>query len=68
MSGVYWGASRDSQYSEMRRGIGASGGIGCLLGGVGTIWGVKGVSGHVRGVRGVLGLAQTLGTQGPEGV
>ena len=32
MSGVYWGAGRDSRYSGARRGIGASGGIQGSLG------------------------------------
>ena len=36
------------------------GGVGVL----GPVWGDRGVG----GVRGVLGLAVTLGTQGPEGV
>ena len=67
VSGVYFGASRDSRYSGTRRGIGASGGIGASKG-VGAILGCQGESGGV-GMSGVYwGLAGTLGTQGPEGV
>ena len=56
---VYWGASSDSRYSETRRGIGTSGGIG----------GPRGCEGNVLGVSGMYwGLVGTLGTQGPEGV
>ena len=52
---MYWGTDRDSRYSGARRGIGASGGIGRLLGGVGGC--VRCVMGHqgCRGVRAVLG-------------
>ena len=59
MSGVYWGAGKDSKYSGARRGIGASGTPrGCRE----PFGGVR----EVRGIRGVLGLAETLGTQRPE--
>ena len=64
MSGVYWGAGRDSRYSGTRRGIGACGALGaCRDVGV-----VLGVSGDVRGVRVYLGPAGTPCTQGPEGI
>ena len=38
MSGVYWGADRDSRYSGARRGIG----------GIGGSWGCRGLFGGVR--------------------
>ena len=50
-------------YSGTRRGIGASGTLGAPRG-VGAIWGHQGVG----GLRLYWGLAETLGTQGPEGV
>ena len=57
---VYWGAGRDSRYSEARRGIGASGALGAPRG-VGAILGCQGASGSIGGVRGVLRVATGLG-------
>ena len=64
MSEVYWGLQGLSVLRG-QKGIGASGGIGWLLVGVGGHFGVS--SGE--GVSKVYwGLAGTLSTQGPEGV
>ena len=56
------GASRDSRYSGARRGIG----------GIRKYWGAARGAGAIMGaswgIRGVLGLAETVGTQGPDGV
>ena len=52
------GAGRDFMYLGARRGIGASGGIGEFLGGVG---GHFGVSVGIRGCQGCIGVASGLG-------
>ena len=51
LSGVYWGAGRDSRYAGARKGYRALGApMGCR--------GPFGVSGVVGGVRGVLGAGR----------
>ena len=66
--GVYWDASNDSRYSGTRKHIGASGDSKGMQGYRKSVWGCQGVSWCVVDVKGVLGLAGTLGTQGPVGV
>ena len=59
MSGVYWGAGRDSRYSEARRGIGNQGALGpprdCRV--------CRGHFGSIRGIRGCRGVRDVLGWQ-----
>ena len=63
---MYWGASRECRYSDVRKGIGSITGYWRSPRGIGVLGTVKR---HQMGVRGCIGgLAGSVGTLRPEKV